>query len=64
MPSGEIFTGPVEDSVEGWVRFTYPAVTAGREVEGIELKFEKGKVVEASAKKGEEFLLKMTDLAI
>ena len=61
MPSGEIFTGPVEDSVEGWVRFTYPAVTAGREVEGIELKFEKGKVVEASAKKGEEFLLKMLD---
>ena len=61
MPSGEIFTGPVEDSVEGWVRFTYPAVTAGREVEEIELKFEKGKVVEASAKKGEEFLLKMLD---
>jgi aminopeptidase len=61
MPSGEIFTGPVEDSAEGWVKFTYPAVTAGREVEGIELKFEKGKVVEASAKKGEEFLLKMLD---
>ena len=61
MPSGEIFTSPVEDSVNGWVRFTYPAITGGREVEGIELRFEDGKVVEASAKKNEEFLLKMLD---
>ncbi len=61
MPSGEIFTGPVEDSVEGWVRFTYPAVTAGREVEGIELTFEKGRVVKASARKNEDYLLKTLD---
>ncbi|MGD8605204.1 MAG: aminopeptidase [Anaerolineales bacterium] len=61
MPSGEIFTSPVEDSVEGWVRFTYPAIFLGREVEGIELKFEKGKVVEASAEKNEAFLLQMLD---
>ncbi|MBN1956381.1 MAG: aminopeptidase [Anaerolineae bacterium] len=61
MPSGEIFTGPVEDSVEGWVRFTYPAITDGREVEGVELWFEGGKVVKATAKKGQEFLLQMLD---
>ena len=61
MPSGEIFTGPVEDSVEGWVRFSYPSVTAGREVEGIELTFEKGRVVKASAEKNEEFLIQMLD---
>ena len=61
MPSGEIFTGPVEDSAEGWVRFTYPAVVSGREVEGIELWFEEGKVVKATAKKNEEFLLEMLD---
>jgi aminopeptidase len=61
MPSGEIFTGPVEESAEGWVRFTYPAVTAGREVEGVELRFEQGKVVEASAAKNEEFLLQMLE---
>jgi aminopeptidase len=61
MPSGEIFTSPVEDSVNGWVRFTYPAITGGREVEGIELRFEDGKVVEASAKKNQEFLLRMLD---
>ena len=61
MPDGEIFTGPVEDSANGWVRFSYPAVQRGLEVEGIELHFEKGKVVKASAKKNEDFLLKMLD---
>jgi aminopeptidase len=61
MPSGEIFTGPVEDSANGWVRFTYPAVLSGREVDGVELHFEKGKVVKASAKKNEAFLITMLD---
>ena len=61
MPSGEIYTGPVEDSVNGWVRFTYPAITGGREVEGIELWFEDGKVVKARAEKNEAYLLKMLD---
>ncbi len=61
MPSGEIFTGPVEDSVNGWVRFTYPALYGGREVEGVELRFENGKVVEAHAEKNEAFLLEMLD---
>jgi aminopeptidase len=61
MPSGEIFTGPVEESVNGWVEFTYPAITAGREVDGIRLVFKDGKVVEASAKKNEDFLHAMLD---
>ena len=61
MPSGEIFTSPVEDSVNGWVEFAYPAIYLGVAVEGVRLEFEKGKVVKASAKKGEEFLLKMLD---
>lgn len=61
MPDGEIFTGPVEDSAEGWVRFTYPALTGGREVSGIELWFEQGKVIRATAKKNEEYLLRMLD---
>ncbi len=61
MPSGEIFTGPVEDSVNGWVRFTYPSIAGGREVEGIELWFEDGKVVKAKAKKNEDYLMKMLD---
>jgi aminopeptidase len=62
MPSGEIFTGPVEDSVQGWVRFSYPAVTRGVEVDGVELTFDKGKVVEAKATKNHDYLIQMLDL--
>jgi aminopeptidase len=61
MPSGEVFTGPVEDSANGWVEYTYPAIEKGKEVSGIRLEFKDGKVVKASAKKNEEFLLAMLD---
>lgn len=61
MPSGEIFTGPVEQSVNGWVRFTYPAIYSGREVEGVELQFEAGKVISAHARKNEAFLHSVLD---
>ncbi|HSO27096.1 MAG TPA: aminopeptidase [Anaerolineales bacterium] len=61
MPSGEIYTGPVEDSANGWVRFTYPAISNGRSVEGVALTFKDGKVVDASAEKNEAFLLEMLD---
>jgi aminopeptidase len=61
VPDGEVFTGPVEDSVEGSVYFSYPAIHMGREVTGIRLWFEKGKVVKASAEKNEEFLLQTLD---
>ncbi len=61
FPDGEIFTGPVEDSVNGWVRFTYPAIYNSREVDGVELRFEAGRVVEAHAGKGEDFLLSVLD---
>ncbi len=62
MPSGEIFTGPVEDSAQGWVRFTHPAILSGREVDGVELHFENGRVIKASAEKNEDFLFAMLDL--
>jgi aminopeptidase len=62
MPDGEIETGPVEDSVNGWVRFHYPAIEDGREVHGVELYFEDGRVVKATAEKGEDFLLSMLEL--
>ncbi len=61
MPSGEVFTGPVEDSVNGWVNYTYPAIHQGKEVEGIHLEFKDGKVVNATAEKNEEFMLAMLD---
>ena len=61
MPDGEFFTGPVEDSVEGEVSFHLPATIGGREVAGVRLRFEAGKVVEASAERGEEYLVKLLD---
>jgi len=61
MPSGEIFTGPIEDSVEGKIRFSFPACYAGREVHDVRLTFKKGKVVGAKASKGEDFLLATLD---
>jgi len=61
MPDGEVFTGPVEDSVNGWVRFSFPAVYQGSEVDGVELRFENGRVMEAKAEKNEAFLLRMLD---
>ncbi|HEX3735966.1 MAG TPA: aminopeptidase, partial [Solirubrobacterales bacterium] len=61
MPDGEFFTGPVEDSVEGEVSFHLPAVIGGREVSGVHLKFEAGRVVDASAERGEEFLVALLD---
>ena len=59
MPDGEIYTGPVEDSVNGWVKYTYPAIYQGQMVEGVELKFEQGRVISAEAKSGEPLLRAM-----
>jgi aminopeptidase len=56
MPDGEVFTCPVEDSAEGEIRFTYPGIWMGREVEDIKLTFKGGEVVRAEAEKGEDFL--------
>jgi aminopeptidase len=59
FPDGEVFTGPVETSVEGEIRFTYPAIFNAREVEDVRLRFEGGEVVEATATRGERFLREM-----
>ncbi len=56
FPDGEIFTGPVEHSVNGWARFRYPAIYDGQEVTDIELWFENGKIVKEKASKGQELL--------
>jgi aminopeptidase len=56
FPDGEIFTGPVEDSAEGHIRYTFPAVYGGKEVVNVRLVFKKGKVVDAKADKGEDYL--------
>ncbi|MEJ2012167.1 MAG: aminopeptidase [Anaerolineales bacterium] len=61
IPDGEIFTAPVEDSVQGWIRFSYPGIFLGREVTGVELRFEDGKVVQAQAEKNEDYLHAMLE---
>ncbi len=59
FPDGEIFTGPEEGKIDGKIRYSFPACLSGREVEGVELEFEKGEVVKARAEKNEAFLKSM-----
>ena len=61
FPDGEVYTGPIEDSVNGWVHYTYPGVYQSREVTGIKLTFKDGRVIKATADKNEEFLNKVLD---
>jgi aminopeptidase len=57
MPGGEFLSCPVEDSAEGEITFSeFPAVYAGRELNGIRLRFEGGRVVDATAETNEDFL--------
>jgi len=62
FPDGEVFSGPVVESVEGQMNFSFPAVHHGRECDGVKLTFKNGKVVDASASKGEDFLISMLDM--
>jgi aminopeptidase len=57
IPDGEIYTGPVEDSANGYVAFSFPAIYNGHEISGVRLWFEKGRVVKAEADRNEAFLL-------
>ena len=61
FPDGEVFTGPVVDSAAGQIEFSFPAVHHGREVLGVTLIFRDGKVVDARASKGEDYLIKMLE---
>ncbi len=61
FPDGEVFTSPLEDTAEGHIRYSYPAVYGGREVEDVRLEFRKGKVVKESAGKNQQFLTTMLD---
>jgi len=56
MPSGEVYTSPVEDSVNGVIHFSYPAVYMGQEVEGVTLWIENGEVQKWEAKRGKSLL--------
>jgi aminopeptidase len=56
MPDGEIFTAPVKNSVNGFIKFSFPLRSMGRKISGIYLEFRNGKVVKAKADKNEKFL--------
>ncbi len=62
MPDGEVFTSPVEDATEGTIRFAFPATFKGREIADIRLRFEGGRVVEAEASTGGDYLKALLDL--
>jgi aminopeptidase len=62
FPDGEVFTGPVVESVNGVIHFSFPAVHDGHEVQDVRLRFKDGKVINASASKGEDFLISMLDM--
>ncbi|HRZ85506.1 MAG TPA: aminopeptidase [Candidatus Paceibacterota bacterium] len=59
MPGGEIFMAPVRESMNGWIKFDYPAIRDGKEVTDVFLRFENGKVIESKASKNEDFLKEM-----
>jgi len=56
MPGGEVFMAPARESLNGWIKFEYPAIYSGKEVTGIYLEFENGRVINASANKNEDIL--------
>jgi aminopeptidase len=62
FPDGEVFSSPIEDSVNGVIAYTFPAIYGGREVDGIRLTFEHGRVVKAEAEKGNDFLQEMLNM--
>ena len=62
MPSGEVFTAPVEDSVEGQIYFDIPFLQQGKVIEGVRLTFEKGEVVDFSAEKSESTLKEIIEI--
>lgn len=63
IPPGEIFTAPIEDSVNGEFYTKIPQVTELGTMEGVHVVFRNGRVVEATATRGEEALLHYTGLA-
>jgi len=56
MPGGEVYTAPIKESLEGWVKFDFPAVRDGIQISGISLVFKKGKIIKYSAEKNQNIL--------
>lgn len=56
FPDGEIYTSPVQNNINGYITFSFPGIYLGKEIEGIRLDVKCGRVVKASARKGEDLL--------
>lgn len=61
FPDGEIFTSPVENDIQGHITFSFPGIFAGKEIEGIYMEIKDGKVVKATAQKGEDLLIALME---
>ncbi len=62
FPDGEVYTSPVEDSANGQIYFDFPQIYRGNEAQKVLLTLENGKVVDAKAEKGEDFLNNLLDM--
>jgi aminopeptidase len=62
LPDGEVFTSPIETETEGEIRYTFPAIYHGREVEDVRLRFEEGRVVAGEAAHGGDYLRSLLDM--
>ena len=59
FPDGEVYTAPIETETRGDVRFSYPAIFGGREVDDIRLRFDGGRVIKSEAASGGDLLREM-----
>ena len=62
FPDGEVYTSPVEDSANGQIYFDFPQLYRGNEAQKVLLTLKDGKVIDAKAEKGEDFLKNMLDM--
>jgi aminopeptidase len=62
VPDGEVYTSPVESGINGTIRFAFPAVFGGREMDDVRLRFEDGRVVQAEAAAGEAYLRSLLEM--
>jgi aminopeptidase len=62
MPSGEVYTAAIEESINGTIHFSYPSIYMGQEVEGITLWVKDGYIEKWEAKKGKELLDKILNI--
>lgn len=63
MPSGEVYTSPVENSVNGQIRFSFPGLYMGHEVEGVTLWVKDGYIKKWTADRGKDFLDKIFQIS-